>query len=1214
MTNYITTANTQIYISGEYLPAFTPVYLSDGKIYQIRDFSQLGLNQYIGITTLESFNGSTNRIVLKDSKEELENEIFDAIGNWYWTANGLTSLSEVLYGTWVLKIGFSYQLGKITLVEEEAFQYLNQVDPYSMYRLKAQSPLQVCKEGGIYDTIQASIDAANVGDTIYVSTGEYVEDVTIEKDIKIFCEDGVILNGILSIADSNVSISKMSIHAINSIGNSGHIILTDCIIDDIVQSGNCLLEIRNSTVKISLESLGDMVLDSCQLQFVSTFTKTNGTLEIDNSTLLCDLYLDNTYTRLNNNTFKTSMSDNVIILNGGILHANNIHFISSTIASATSGLITGTGDVEYGVLTSVYNNTAQHNIIAVTLNKIPLLDFSSGGSGGTTEVDNHSIEGIGSLINPIKIKGFDTATAGQVLKRGLLDSSWGTLAAEDISYTNANPLINNVQEALQSLESNANTGASDNVSIDGTGAVLDPFKLKGFDTAIDNSIVLKEGGVLTFRALNGDDILYSTLENPSIDNVAEALDDLRDMFSQNSQSDGLSISGDGTTLNKFTLNGFSSAVDTEVALKEGGILQFRNLTAGDVGADPIGTASGIMTAHEADTNPHPQYLSVGGTPSIGYVPVVSGTNPTVVEYSIPTTVTATEPTSYVFQPTTQPQILGVGEANALLISHPTVVSDQYFRVLVNAYEEVAGASVTINANGGNSAELALNIGEEGDQSGDLLTLKTLPEHANIALFLGFENDTPYNSALKNKGYNTYILGNDDPNDGGITVHPSANITYVNGTYGRHIRLGHDGSGNPLTISGQSAGHVHYGYNTDIGSLGQDFVIQFHIKTTDTRSGGGSFPAILTNGRSGQTGVTHSFALMGSGGFLFFGDEGSNFILSSTSIADGLDHVVTIVATASIPSYSSVKMYIDGVLSASIANLYTSYVSTNGLLLGLEPVNTTMKCDIGFMYVEKNYDNRFGNSAPPNLYNYYTITSPIQYANSYTAGHLANIKQIDLASVGIFTGLEVLGEEPNDTELKFAISFNANDVSPICEIWDGLAWQQIVETDISIFGMSFATMNSIPMIEMNNKLLANQTGKLDIFYTLKTNDLQASPSIDDIIIHFSEVPTGLSLGVNVDFKYKNLPNAVKVWSNRPTPITAFIGGYVQGNAFVEQEVIELINSENFITLSIQPSVIYNIIDVNNGTVVATNANVVSIVGNIVTLNITLPPNDYSVLYR
>jgi len=69
---------------------------------------------------------------------------------------------------------------------------------------------------GLYSSIQAAIDAAQTGDTVFVGKGTYNENVALKNGVNVKGQSqaGVVLNGTLSTPDSfdNVTVRNLTVN------------------------------------------------------------------------------------------------------------------------------------------------------------------------------------------------------------------------------------------------------------------------------------------------------------------------------------------------------------------------------------------------------------------------------------------------------------------------------------------------------------------------------------------------------------------------------------------------------------------------------------------------------------------------------------------------------------------------------------------------------------------------------------------------------------------------------------------------------------------------------------------------------------------------------------------------------------------------------------------------------------------------------------------
>ena len=119
-------------------------------------------------------------------------------------------------------------------------------------------------------------------------------------------------------------------------------------------------------------------------------------------------------------------------------------------------------------------------------------------------------------------------------------------------------------------------------------------------------------------------------------------------------------------------------------------------------------------------------------------------------------------------------------------------------------------------------------------------------------------------------------------------------------------------------------------------------------------------------------------------------------------------------------------------------------------------------------------------------------------NAYGQLGLGDTNNFTNIPVDKFEKIKVLYTNPTDTFITGLISF---DNKTTWKAFDGLSWTTISDTtpnNILLNGMSMDKINNLD----KNKLIAGGfTGNMDFLITMKTNDVNKTPSITKIYIEY-----------------------------------------------------------------------------------------------------------------
>ncbi len=120
--------------------------------------------------------------------------------------------------------------------------FVSTPNPQNTASTSEAPPLDVCKTGCVYSTIQSAIDAATEGDTINVAAGTYTEDLTIDIGITMSGSDAseVTVNGEHTISSDDVTLEEVTFNIAadtagilidSSSSTINNIIITDSVFD-----------------------------------------------------------------------------------------------------------------------------------------------------------------------------------------------------------------------------------------------------------------------------------------------------------------------------------------------------------------------------------------------------------------------------------------------------------------------------------------------------------------------------------------------------------------------------------------------------------------------------------------------------------------------------------------------------------------------------------------------------------------------------------------------------------------------------------------------------------------------------------------------------------------------------------------------------------------------------------------------------------------------
>ena len=309
--------------------------------------------------------------------------------------------------------------------------------------------------GGDYTSIQAAIDSAQDGDTIYVNCGTYYENINISKPISLIGEhkNRTIINGgnngnVINITSNRVNISKFTIiEAGNEWYNSGI---------QLYQTNNCQI----ADINASNNKIGIYLYHSQANTITNTEASNNtyglyiyrGNNNVVNKTTCSNNYKSVILSQSHNNIIGNNTCD---FGNEGIAisHSNNNTVINNTVASQDYAGIE---------LEESTNNTIMDNVCLKSEDGINLY-YSCNNiirNNNCTSNQNYGIRSIFSNNN--------------IFKKNILSYNRNGISFRNSSNNNIseNKVFSNADGICLSLSTNGNTVYKNNASNNDYGIIL----------------------------------------------------------------------------------------------------------------------------------------------------------------------------------------------------------------------------------------------------------------------------------------------------------------------------------------------------------------------------------------------------------------------------------------------------------------------------------------------------------------------------------------------------------------------------------------------------------------------------------------------------------------------------------------------------------------------------------------------------------------------